>query len=199
MLLYSTRIGDRKFCTSSTEQTLINEWLGVSESGTWHTLLGSWPLGCWPQALAAWAVLVCVPGYYSAPPAAVSALWAAASAPLAEGVQCEKPKSREKVNWYPKQHFSKIRHTYIKILLLKKRKAHLPSASQKLWQSYTTFSPTEHFQIENEVNFWLLKPANAIKVKHSVLGTKTVEDFAGQSQFSPQTFPDMDIKLMILT
>lgn len=74
---------------------------GVSEDGAGHTSLDSWPLGCWPQALAAWAVLVCAPGYYSAPPAAVSALWAAASAPPAAPVHGEKPKSREKVNWYP--------------------------------------------------------------------------------------------------
>lgn len=109
VLLYSTPIAVRKFCTNGTMQTLINEWLQVSENGTWHTLLYSWPLGCWPQVLVAWAVLVCVPGYYSVQLAAVSALLAAAWAPLAEGVQCAKPKSRKKVNWYPKQHLIKLR------------------------------------------------------------------------------------------
>ena len=109
MLLYFTPTVVRKFCTNGTMQTLVNEWLQVSEHGTWHTLLYSWPLGCWPQVLVAWAVLVCVPGYYSVQLAAVSALLAAAWAPLAEGVQREKPKSRKQVNWYPEQHFIKIR------------------------------------------------------------------------------------------
>lgn len=40
--------------------------------------LHSWPLGCGPQVLAAWAVLTYVPGYYSVQLAAVSALLAAA-------------------------------------------------------------------------------------------------------------------------
>lgn len=109
MLLYSTPTIVRKFCTNGTTRTVINEWLQVSENGTWHTLLYSWPLGCWPQVLVAWAVLVCVPGYYSVQLAAVSALLAAAWAPLAEGVQCDKPKSRKKVIWYPKQNLIKIR------------------------------------------------------------------------------------------
>lgn len=99
-LLHSTRTGAGEIWHEA-NFGLMNDQGVSDESGAWHTLLDSWPLGCWPQALAAWAVLVCAPGYYSAPPAAVSALWAAASAPLAEGVQCEKPKSREKVNRYP--------------------------------------------------------------------------------------------------